>query len=348
MPTDNYTKSKKSYFVSLKHKLKRQLQSMSVTRAYDFVSGLSESESKATIAFLLTITPISLWAQTSSDDLLRNKQWIHGAEDCEVSDDPAIEVHRYDDATYILRQSKCLNFEAPFMFLLLGTETALLLDSGASESATDFPLYETVRALAAGREMVLIHSHSHGDHRRGDAQFEDKSEVTVVEASGVGVTEFFSFTDWPSGESRLELGGRELVVFPTPGHQEEAITLYDPKTQWLLTGDTVYPGYIYVKDWQAYRLSIERLALFSQDYKVSAVLGSHIEMTSTPGQYYPIGTTFQPEEASLFLDPVIVLELNAALSRHEKPAEIQLNKLIIAPMNVLQRGVSNLARWFSQ
>ena len=95
-------------------------------------------------------------------------------------------------------------------------------------------------------------------------------------------------------------------------------------------------------------MSIERLALFSQDHTVSAVLGSHIEMTSTPGQYYPIGTTFQPEEASLVLDPAILSALNSALARRDKPSEIQRDELIVAPMNFVQRGVSNFARWLSQ
>ena len=48
----------------------------------------------------------NLLAEASADSLLRDKKWIHGAEDCEVNHDPAIEVHRYDGATYILRQSK--------------------------------------------------------------------------------------------------------------------------------------------------------------------------------------------------------------------------------------------------
>jgi glyoxylase-like metal-dependent hydrolase (beta-lactamase superfamily II) len=300
------------------------------------------------LSALLALTPVSLWAEVSADSSLRDKQWIHGAEDCQISDEPAIEVHRYDDSSYILRQSKCLDFEAPFMYLLLGTKAALLLDSGATKNAIDFPLYDTVRTLVADREIVLVHSHSHRDHRNGDNQFEGKSGVTVVEANGQGVIEFFGFTAWPRGSSRLDLGGRELIVVPTPGHQEEAITLYDPKTQWLLTGDTVYPGYIYVKDWQAYRLSIKRLALFSQDHTVSAVLGSHIEMTSSPGQYYAIGTTFQPEEASLVLDPGILLELNSTLTVRAKPGEIQRDELIVAPMNVVQRGMSNFVRWLSQ
>ncbi|MDG1948176.1 MAG: MBL fold metallo-hydrolase [SAR86 cluster bacterium] len=292
--------------------------------------------------------PESLKLEVSADSLLREKQWIHGAEDCEVTDDPAIEVYRYDHDTYVLRQSKCLSFEAPFMFLLLGTKTALLIDSGATKDVIEFPLYDTVRSLAVDREILLIHSHNHGDHKRGDAQFEGKSGVTIVEPSRNGVDKFFGFTNWPYGESLLDLGGRELIILPTPGHQEEAITVYDPKTQWLLTGDTVYPGYIYIKDWQAYQLTIKRLVLFAQSHTVSSVLGSHIEMTSSAGQYYPIGTTFQPEEASLVLDPVILLELNNALDSSDKPSEIQLDELIVSPMNFVQRGVSNIARWLTQ
>ena len=164
------------------------------------------------------------------------------------------------------------------------------------------------------------------------ARFKGKSGVTIVEPSRNGVDKFFGFTNWPYGESLLDLGGRELIILPTPGHQEEAITVYDPKTQWLLTGDTVYPGYIYIKDWQAYQLTIERLVLFAQSYTVSAILGSHIEMTSSAGQYYPIGTTFQPEEASLVLDPVILLELNNALDSSDKPSEIQLEELTVSPV----------------
>lgn len=118
--------------------------------------------------------------------------------------------------------------------------------------------------------------------------------------------------------------------------------------QWLLTGDTVYPGYIDIKDWSAYRSSIERLTSFSQAHKVSAVLGAHIEMTRTSGHYCPIGTTDQPEEASLVLDPTILLALNNALSGRDTPSEITRDELIVAPMNVVQRGLSHFVRWLSQ
>jgi glyoxylase-like metal-dependent hydrolase (beta-lactamase superfamily II) len=66
-----------------------------------------------------------------------------------------------------------------------------------------------------------------------------------------------------------------------PGHQEESIALCDAKTGWLLIGDTVYPGRVMVKDWSAYRSSIERLVEFAKAHRVSAVLGSHIEMSAS-------------------------------------------------------------------
>jgi hypothetical protein len=81
--------------------------------------------------------------------------WIHGATECSQSTDPQIHVHQYDDDTFILRQSKCSDpgtpqerwpsFEAPFIYLLIGTNRALLVDSGASPSPDLFPIGETVR-----------------------------------------------------------------------------------------------------------------------------------------------------------------------------------------------------------
>ena len=302
-------------------------------------------------AVSLTLFCTYLQAGAASPELpaaLQEKQWNHGSADCEANTDPAIEVFRYDQSSFILRQNKCLSYEAPFIYLLIGEEMAVVLDTGATESAVDFPLYETVRSLVAEKELLVLHSHSHSDHSAGDEQFQGRPNVRLVEPNYVAMTEFFDFTDWPNGEARIELGGRELVILPTPGHQEEAITVYDPHTRWLLTGDTLYPGYIYVKHWAAYSNSIARLAAFSETHEVSAVLGTHIEMTKREGEYYPIGTIYQPDEAPLPLGPDTLVSLNSALEESDKAEEIASGELIVAPMNAFQKTLSNIVRWIVQ
>jgi glyoxylase-like metal-dependent hydrolase (beta-lactamase superfamily II) len=302
-------------------------------------------------------------AQTGSDDplvalaTLREKKWIHGSADCSSNADPAIEVHRYDQSSYVLRQNKCLSFEAPFVYVLIGDERVLVLDTGATESPLDFPLYETVRSLVneqseqdrqAEKELLVVHSHSHSDHYSGDSQFEGKPNVTIVEPNFSAMTEFFAFSEWPNGEATLELGGRKITIIPTPGHQEEAISVYDAHTQWLLTGDSLYPGYIYVKDWDEYQKSIARLVSFYETHEISAVLGAHVEMTDKAGEFYPIGTIYQPNEAPLTLAPESLVSLSSALEKSGKAQEIVTTGFIVVPMNAFQRTISNIARWIIQ
>jgi hydroxyacylglutathione hydrolase len=288
---------------------------------------------------------------------LQEKKWNHGSADCNSNTDPAIEVFRYDRFSYILRQNKCLSFEAPFIYVLIGDKKVLVLDTGAPESPENFPLYGTVLSLLeehsfedrkSVREVLVIHSHSHRDHYSGDSQFDGKPNVTVIKPNYTAVIQFFAIDNWPVGAANLQLGGREITVIPTPGHQEESISVYDPHTQWLLTGDTFYPGYIYVKDWEEYKRSIARLVSFSESREISAVLGAHIEMTDEAGEYYPIGTVYQPNEAPLSLSPENLLSLHSALEKSEKAQEIKNSKFIVAPMNTLQRTLSNMARWISQ
>jgi len=115
-----------------------------------------------------------------------------------------------------------------------------------------------------------------------------------------------------------------------------------------LTGDTVYPGLIYVKDWEAYRESISRLARFARNHEVVAVLGAHIEMTDRAGEYYPIGTVYQPHEAPLPLSPKALQTLDTALAKADGKEAVQLDEFVIQPMNAMQRTLSNVARFFTQ
>jgi hydroxyacylglutathione hydrolase len=235
--------------------------------------------------------------------------WIHGVPRGAPAADPPIQVHQYDANTYVLRQSKSTSYEAPFIYLLLGPERAMLIDTGATADADTFPLRATVDGLIDewllcnphGRnyELVVAHTHGHGDHVAGDPQFADRAATTTVGKTVEAVQSFFGFTSWPDQVVTYDLGGRVLEITGSPGHHASAITIFDRATGFLLTGDTVYPGRLYVFDAAAFVASLDRLVEFATARPVSHVMGCHIEMTTTPGVDYPLGAKYQPNEPRL-------------------------------------------------
>jgi hydroxyacylglutathione hydrolase len=234
--------------------------------------------------------------------------WIHGSVSSKHNRDPDIQVHWYDERTVILRQNKAIDYEAPFMFVLFGEARAVLIDTGATESPQYFPLRSTIDGLISqwlqrhpGRdyELVVLHTHSHDDHVAGDGQFLGRPGTTVVPANRGDVYEYLGLTPDLDLPARVDHGGRVLDCIASPGHDEAAITFYDGSTGLLLTGDTVYPGRLYVRDWPAFVATIDRLLSFAETHAVSHVLGCHIEMTTTPGVDYPIRTVYQPQEPPL-------------------------------------------------
>jgi glyoxylase-like metal-dependent hydrolase (beta-lactamase superfamily II) len=294
----------------------------------------------------------------TTPSVIAKKSWIHGAENCEdnigvTNKSIAFDVYKHDKNTFILRQNKCLTFEAPFIYIFVGNDKILVLDTGAVDELSTFSLYEELVILIGAEQLttkkiLVAHSHSHSDHYSGDIAFKGRSNVEVINTSARDVKQFYGFTQWPNGQSIIELGNRKITVIPTPGHQEESISLHDPHTKWLMTGDTLYPGYIYVKDWQAFQKSITRLTAFTEENEVSAIMGAHIEKQSQGELYYPIGTTYQPNEANLDLPLNSLLSLNAIIKVMNEPQELHLDNFIIKPMNGFQKTLSNIARWFTQ
>ena len=90
------------------------------------------------------------------------------------------------------------------------------------------------------------------------------------------------------------------------------------------------------------------MAEFVKTHEVSAVLGAHIEMTSTAGETYPIGATYQPDEAPLALAPENIAALHAALDQLDGPGQIRFDDFIVAPMGAVQKAVSNVVRRFTR
>ncbi|MFT5608958.1 MAG: hydroxyacylglutathione hydrolase [Parvicella sp.] len=272
--------------------------------------------------------------------------WRHGRENCETSQDPAIEVLQVNARSYILRQDKCSHFEAPFIYLLVGNRKALLFDTGATANAEVFPIFQTVLELVnrlSGpntipiEEIIVMHSHHHRDHYAGDEQFAGQQKITLVAPDRESLASQFGLSVAATHEVEFNLGGRNIKLIPIPGHQRDSVALFDQQTGWLLTGDTLYPGSIRVKDWAEFKMSIHRLSAFTEQHQVSAILGGHVEMRSDMPKIYRIGSTFQPKELPLALRVDELVELNKRLVKTKKPKTLRFQKFIISPLNFFER-----------
>jgi glyoxylase-like metal-dependent hydrolase (beta-lactamase superfamily II) len=281
---------------------------------------------RQTIAFTVLVASASaLAAQAPQPDgagLERGtlaESWAESAEGCATRQSD-FRLHEYNGDFYILRQSGCTNYEKPFLYLIFGDGQALLVDTGARGARVADAVGAALKrwAEAHGKpipRLIAAHSHAHGDHVAGDSALAAMPGVTVVGTSPEAVQRFFGLKAWPDSTATFDLGGRQLDVVPIPGHERASIAIYDRRTGILLTGDTMYPGRLYVADATAFARSARRLVDFTRDLRVAHVLGAHIEEARTPFLDYPIGTKFQPDEHKLELTRGHLLELNAALEQ---------------------------------
>ena len=244
------------------------------------------------------------------------KVWLLGGPKCiEI---PEFQVHEYNEDLYILRQSGCSNFEKPFLYLLFGRDKALLLDTGAGKTDVARVVSNIIdkwlaRTKRKSIELVGAHTHSHGDHTGGDELFKSLPHTALVSPILSAVQTFFGIKNWPEEIVQYDLGDRIVDVIPIPGHEAASIAIYDRQTAILFTGDTLYPGRLYVKDQVQFIHSIQRLVDFTQNKLVAHILGNHIENTRTPYLDYRVGTVYQPDEHALELGRGELLELNEAL-----------------------------------
>lgn len=279
-------------------------------------------------------TPAPFTCQADAD--LFEDPWIDGdGGDCAT--EPDIQVQRVDANTWVLRQSMCTNFEGPFLYLLFGNEKVLLEDTGAG----GVDVRGTVQGLIAdwlaensrtSIELVVVNSHGHGDHTAGNTSFNGQPNTTLVGTSVAAVSSFFGITSWPTQIVPYDLGGRVVDVIPIPGHHTSHLALYDHGTGWLLTGDTLYPGRLYVSDFDTYVTSIERMVDFTEDKDVCQVMGTHIEMSATAGDDFNFGATYHPNEHALPLSRTHLVELAEAAAAMQGNPQVEVHDdFILSP-----------------
>jgi hydroxyacylglutathione hydrolase len=263
--------------------------------------------------------------------------WLTGGPNCLTV--PDWQVHAYNENFYILRESGCINAEKPFLYLIFGNDRALLEDTGVGVVPTAPVIMNLIGTWAKRNKrapvpLVVIHSHAHGDHTAGDKQFQSLVNVQFVAATPAEVAKAAGIANWPSGLGTIDLGGRVVDVIPIPGHNDASIALYDRLTGNLMTGDSLYPGRLYVPaaDIPTYAASARRLVDFVTNHPIAHVLGTHIEQGSQPYFDYPRGTVYQPNEHALELSRAHVLELNEAFLKLDgKPENVVFPDFAVIP-----------------
>ena len=216
--------------------------------------------------------------------------WNEGWEDCVKNLQPPLQVHRYDAQTFILRESLCATYEAPFIYLLIGKTKALLIDTGAVADAKTIPLAQTVISLLANGgwrlQLMVVHTHGHLDHRSGDDQFRALPDVEVVPTDLESVKGRLGVADWPNGIGQIDLGDRVIDVIPTPGHYPSHVAYYDRQTGLFFSGDFLLPGRLLIESIKADSASARRVAEFIQQRPVTYVLGAHIELDESGKTFF--------------------------------------------------------------
>lgn len=130
------------------------------------------------------------------------------------------------------------------MYLLLGEEKALLIDSGYGKA----DLRKTVESIT-DLPVILYNTHGHPDHALGsfafDAYLRKEDEELYLSATEpqYGIPRA-KMKQLPLGE--LDLGGRKVLVLLTPGHTKGSICVLDPVTKMTFVGDTINPGEVWL------------------------------------------------------------------------------------------------------
>jgi len=264
--------------------------------------------------------------------------WNDGSKDCSKNPQPPIQVHRYNADTFILRENLCATYEAPFIYLLIGKNKALLIDTGAVTDAKTMPLGETVTSLlaTAGSKvpLLVVHTHGHLDHRSGDDQFRTLPDVEVVPTDLESVKNRFGLAHWPNSIGQIDLGDRVVDVIPTPGHYVSHVAYYDRQTGLFFSGDFLLPGRLLIEDTAADVASARRVAEFVEQRPVTYVLGAHIELdqsgkTVVGGHYRPNERPLELTKQDLLALPEIVSGFNGFYAKRGVYVLMNQNRILI-------------------
>jgi glyoxylase-like metal-dependent hydrolase (beta-lactamase superfamily II) len=200
--------------------------------------------------------------------------------------DPWFEVYRVRPGVFAIYEPH--QGEEVISYLIAGTRRALLFDTGMGISDINKSAAELTSL-----PLSVVNSHTHNDHVGDNWRFTDiyamdtaftrdnakgstadaQAEITPDQLCGElprgfdrrsYATKPFHIRHWLRDGDKIDLGGRIVQVIATPGHTPDSISLLDAKNGLLFTGDTYYPGPIFLyrpeTNLDAYVASVKKLA----------------------------------------------------------------------------------------
>ncbi|MHA6531839.1 MBL fold metallo-hydrolase [Paenibacillus sp. BAC0078] len=210
-------------------------------------------------------------------------------------------VQQIDEATFAI--SEYGHWEKVHSFLLLGQDKAALIDTGLGIGNIR-TITDTLTRLPV--EVLTTHVHtdhigSHGDFERifvheGDLDWlvhgikglstrqirrDISRDITQPTPDGFDPETYKPFQGEPAGllhdGDRIDLGGRTLTVYHTPGHSPGHVAFFDETHGFLFTGDLLYdetPIYAFYPSTSPVDLvhSLERIAEIEG---IRTIYGSH-------------------------------------------------------------------------
>jgi glyoxylase-like metal-dependent hydrolase (beta-lactamase superfamily II) len=216
------------------------------------------------------------------------------------------EVYRVAPDTFAIYEPH--QSEETISYLIVGRTRAMLFDTGMGIGNLKGLTTELTRL-----PVVVLNSHTHNDHVGSNWQFDTvysmdtsfsrrnaqgsreaaQAEIQSGETCGslpdgfdpkAYATRPWKITSYVHDGEWIDLGGRRLQIIATPGHTPDAISLFEPDAGLLFTGDTFYPGTIWLyrpeTDLAAYDRSVRRLAALAPQVKM--VLGAHNIPVASP------------------------------------------------------------------
>lgn len=229
---------------------------------------------------------------------------------CKGKSCPRAHCHQADEDFFVLRQCRCATPEAPFLFLVRCSAPSswVLIDSGDVAEPTE--LVSILDSVVGKSHLKVVHTHPHTDHIGGDAWFASRPNTTVV-ANVVAIA-----------DSILPI----FVISLGSGHSDDDYAFVIPRLNLLLSGDVIYPGYLYVRHWNGFIIEVERIAAAVKKYNIEWLIGCHIER-DIQGGYFECGEPNINPEVPLALPSNVVGPLLEALTPKAQVIDLECFKV---------------------